>query len=158
MSDTDFTNPGPGPLHTAVAPAELTPAASGLVTTGMCRLAGSGPLAWLARVVARRITEAALTTGYCALHDSLPRPGGACQLPVAAGPPDVSAGIAVSWSTRTLLRMDGDRYGNHAGIQEAMNAAIGGVLRAFVYAARPFGAGGARLVTSHRHQGTGAGR
>ena len=57
-----------------------------------------------------------------------------------------------------LLRLDWDRCGTHTGNQQAMNTAIGGTLRAFRYPARPFGSGGAWLVTSHRGQEPGAGR
>ena len=42
------------------------------------------------------------------------------------------------------------------GTQQAMNTALGGVLRAFGYPIAPFGSGGAWLVTGRR--GTEAGR
>ena len=78
------------------------------------------------------------------------RLGGICLLPVPAGPADGRAGIAVSWTTHSLLLLDWDRYGTYTGTQQAMNTALGGVLRAFGYAIAPFGSGGAWLVTG-RH-------
>ncbi len=57
-----------------------------------------------------------------------------------------------------LLLLDRDRYGTSAGTQQAMTAALGGVLRAFAYLVTPFGPGGARLVTGRRDDDPGAGR
>jgi len=82
--------------------------------------------------------------------------GGACLLAVPAGLSDARAGIAVSWTAHSLLLVDWDRYGTHTGTQQAMNAALGSVLRAFGCPLTPFGSGGAWLVTGHR--GTEAGR
>ena len=56
MTDTDLHQPDPGPLRAAAEAAELAQAASGLVSTGGCRLADSDPLAPL--VTGRRETEA----------------------------------------------------------------------------------------------------
>jgi hypothetical protein len=53
MTDTDFHKPDPGPLRAAAEAAELAQAASGLVCIDGCRLAGSDPLAPLARDIAR---------------------------------------------------------------------------------------------------------
>ena len=54
------------------------------------------------------------------------------------------------------LLLDWDRYGTYTGTQQAMNTALGGVLRAFGYPVTPFGSGGAWLVTGRRE--TEAGR
>ena len=62
----------------------------------------------------------------------------------------------MSWTVHNLLLLDWDRYGIYAGTQQAMNTALGGVLRAFGYPIAPFGSGGAWLVTGRR--GTEAGR
>ena len=77
-----------------------------------------------------------------------------CLLAVPAGLADGRAGIAVCWTAHSLLLLDWDRYGT----QQAMNTAIGGVLRAFGYLAEPLGSGGAWLVTGHRDDDRGAGR
>lgn len=95
----------------------------------------------------------------CAPHDRGYRLGGVCLLlPVPAETADGRGGIAVSWTTHSLLSLDWDRYGTYAGTQQAMNTAIGGILRAFGYAAEPFGSGGAWLVTGHSDQDPGADR
>ena len=39
----------------------------------------------------------------------------------------------MSWTAHNLLLPDWDRYGTYTGIQQAMNTALGGVLRAFGY-------------------------
>ncbi len=62
----------------------------------------------------------------------------------------------MSWAVHNLLVLDGARYGTYAGTQQAMNTALGGVLRAFGYPVAPVGSGGAWLVTGRR--GTEAGR
>ena len=157
MSDTDFHQPDLGPLRAAAEAAELAQAASGLVSIDGCRLADSDPLAPLARDIARSMTEAGLTVHHCARHDPLYRLGGVCLLAVPAGLADGRAGIAVSWTTHNLLLLDWDRYGTCTGTQQAMNTALGGVLRAFGYLVTPSGSGGAWLVTGRRG-GTEAGR
>jgi hypothetical protein len=154
MSDIDYPQTDLAPLPAAAEAAEFVHA-SGLVTAHGYRLAGSDPLAPLAGDIARSMTEAGLTVRHCAPHHPMYRLG---LLPVPAGPAAGRAGIAVSWTTHGLLRMDGDRYGTYAGTQQAMNSAIGGILRAFGYATEPLGAGSAWLVTGYRHQETGAGR
>ncbi len=93
---------------------------------------------------------------HCAQHDPLYRLGGVCLLAVPAGSGTGSSGIAVSWTAHNLLLLDWDRYGTYACTQQAMNTALGGVLRAFGYPVTPFGSGGAWLVTGRR--GTEAGR
>ena len=54
-----------------------------------------------------------------------------------------------------LVSADGYRL---VGTQQAMDTAIGGILRAFGYAIAPFGSGGAWLVTDLSLRGTEAGR
>jgi hypothetical protein len=156
MTDNDLLQPDLGPLRAAAGAAELARAVSGLVSIGGCRLADSDPLAPLARDIARSMTEAGLTVHHCAPHDPLYRLGGVCVLAVPAESATGHGGIAVSWTAHNLLLLDWDRYGTYTGTQQAMNTALGGVLRAFGYAVTPFGSGGAWLVTGRR--GTEAGR
>ena len=147
MTDTDLHQPDHGPLRAAAGAAELAQAASGLVSIDGCRLADNDPLAPLARDVARSVTEAGLPLHHCPRHHPLCRLGGVCLLAVPAGLADGRAGIAVSWTAHRLLLLDWDRYGTYTGTQQAMNTALGGVLRAFGYLATPYGPGGAWLVT-----------
>ena len=156
MTDTDLHQPDPGPLRAAAEAAELAQAVSGLASTDGCRLADSDPLAPLARDIARSMTEAGLTVHHCAQHDPLYRLGGVCLLAVPAESGTGHGGIAVSWTVHNLLLPDRDRHGTYTGTQQAMNAALGGVLRAFGYPVTPFGSGGAWLVTGRRE--TEAGR
>ena len=149
MTDTDLLQPDPGPLRAAAEAAELAQAVSGLVSIDGCRLVDSDPLAPLARDIARSMTEAGLTVHHCAQHDPLYRLGGVCLLPVPAESKAGRSGIAVSWTAHNLL-LDWDRYGTCTGTQQAMNTALGGVLRAFGYPVTPFGSGGAWLVTGRR--------
>ncbi len=158
MTDTDFPQPGLGPLRAAAEAAELAQAASGLVSIDGCRLADTDPLAPLARRIARSMTEAGLPLHHCPRHHPLYRLGGVCLLAVPAGLADGRAGIAVCWTAHRLLLLDWDRYGTYTGTQQAMNTAIGGILRAFGYLAEPFGSGGAWLVTGDRDDDPGAGR
>jgi hypothetical protein len=158
MTDTDFLQPDLGPLRAAAGAAELAQAVAGLVTIDGCRLSDSDPLAPLARDIARSMTEAGLTVHHRARRYPLYRLGGVCLLAVPPGLADGPAGVAVSWTPHNLLPLDWDRYGTYAGTQQAMNTALGGVLRAFGYQAPPFGSGGAWLVTGHRDGDPGAGR
>jgi len=158
MSDIDFRQPDLGPLRAASEAAELALAVSGLVTAHGYRLVGSDPLAPLARGIARSMIEACLPLHHCAPHDPLYRLGGICLLPVQAALDSGRAGVVVSWTTHSLLSLDWDRYGIYVGTQQAMNTAIGGILRAFGYEAEPSGSGGAWLITGRRHQDPGAGR
>jgi hypothetical protein len=155
MTDTDLRQPDLGPLRAAAEAAELAQAVTGLVSIDGCRLEDSDPLAPLARDIARCMTEAGLTVHRCAQHEPLYRLGGVCLLAVPAESGTGYGGIAVSWTVHNLLP-DWDRYGTYTGTQQAMNAALGGVLRAFGYPVTPFGSGGAWLVTGRRE--TGAGR
>jgi hypothetical protein len=156
MTDNDLNQPDHGPLRVAAEAAELAQAASWLVSIDGCRLADSNPLAPLARDLARSITEAGLTVHHCAQHHPLYRLGGVCLLAVPAESGTGHGGIAVSWTVHNLLLLDWDRYGTCIGTQQAMNTALGDVLRAFGYPVTPFGSGGAWLVTGRR--GTEAGR
>ena len=152
MTDTDLRQPDPGPLRAAAEAAELAQAVSGLASIGGCRLADSDPLAPLAR----SMTEAGLTVHHCAQHEPPYRLGGVCLLAVPAESGTGHGGIAVSWTVHNLLLPDWDRDGTCTGTQQAMNAALGGVLRAFGYPVTPFGSAGAWLVTGRRE--TEAGR
>ncbi len=156
MTDTDLHQPEPGPLRAAADAAELAQAVSGLVRIDGCRLADTDPLAPLTRDIARSLTEAGLTVHHCAPHDLLYRLGGVCLLAVPAESGTCNGGITVSWTVHNLLLLDWDRYGTYTSTQQAMNTALGGVLRAFGYPITPFGSGGAWLVTGRR--GTEAGR
>ena len=158
MTDTDFPQPGLGPLRAAAEAAELAQAASGLVSIDGCRLADNDPLAPLARRIARSMTEVGLTVHHRARRYPLYRLGGVCLLAVPPGLADGRAGITVSWTPHNLLVLDWDRYGTYTGTQQAMNTALGGVLRAFGYLVTLFGSGGAWLVTGHRDDDPGAGR
>ena len=156
MTDTDLHQPDLGPLRLAAKAAELAQAVSGLVSIDGRRLADSDPLAALARDIARSMTEAGLTVHDCAQHDPLYRLGGVCLLAVPTESGTGHGGIAVSWTAHNLLLLDWDRYGTYTGTQQAMNTALGGVLRAFGYPVTPFGSGGVWLVPDRR--GTEAGR
>ena len=138
--------------------AELAQAVSGLVTPDGYPLADSDPLAPLARDIARSLAEAGLTVHHCARHDPLYRLGGVCLLPIRMEAGTGRSGMAVSWTTHNLLLCDWARYRTYRGTQQIMNAALGGILRAFGYAVAPFGSGGAWLVAGHRSGGTEARR
>ena len=158
MSDTDLHQPDLGALRAAAEGAELAHAVSGLVTTDGWPLADSDPLAPLVRDIARSLVESCLTVHHCARQDPLYRLGGVCLLPIPAESCTGRSGIAVSWATHTLLRSDWARYRTYRGTQQMMNAALGGILRAFGYPVAPFGSGGAWLVTGHRSRETEARR
>src|SRR5271165_2586776 len=158
MTDTDFLQPDLGLLRAAAEAAELAQAVAGLVSIGGCRLADSHPLVPLARDIAHSVTEAGLTVHHRARRYPLYRLGGVCLFAVPPGLADGPAGVAVSWTPHNLLALDWDRYGTCTGTQRAMNAALGGVLRAFGYLVTSFGSGEAWLVTGHRDEGPGAGR
>jgi hypothetical protein len=147
MTDTDLRRPDPGPLRAAAEAAELAHAVSGPV---------SDPLAPLARDIARSMTEAGPTVHHCAQHEPPYRLGGVCLLAAPAESGTGHGGIAVSWTVHNLLLPDRDRYGTYTGTQQAMNTALGGVLRTSGYPVTPAGSGGAWLVTGRRE--TEAGR
>ena len=158
MSDTDLHQPDLGALRPAAEGAELAHEGSGLVTTDGWPLADSDPLALLARDIARSLFESGLTVHHCARQDPLYRLGGVCLLPIHAESCTGRSGIAVSWTTHTLLLSDWARYHTYRGTQQIMNAALGGILRTFGYPVAPFGSGGAWLVTGHRGGETGVQR
>ena len=156
MTDTDLRQPDTGPLRAAAEAAELAHAVPGLAGIGGCRLKDSDPLAPLARDIARSMTKAGLTVHHCAQHEPPDRLGGVCLPAVPAESGTGHGGIAVSWTMHNLLLPDRDRYDTYTGRQQAMNAALGGALRASGYPVTPFGSGGAWLVTGRRE--TEAGR
>jgi len=156
MTDTDLRQPDTGPLRAAAEAAELAHAVPGLAGIGGCRLEDSDPLAPLARDIARSTTGAGLTVHHCARHEPPYRLGGMCLLAIPAESGTGHGGIAVSRTVHNLLLPDRDRPGTCTGTQQAMNAALGGVLRAFGYPVTPFGSAGAWLVTGRRE--TEAGR
>ena len=104
------------------------------------------------------MTEAGVALHHCPRHHPLYRLGGVCVLAVPSGLADGPAGVAVSWAPHNLILLDWDRYGTYTGTQQAMNTALGGVLRAFGYSVTPCGPGGAGLVTGRRDNDPGAGR
>ena len=82
-----------------------------------------------------------------------------CLLPVAHGyDPNGTGGIVVSWTTHNLLSLDWDRWNEYRGTQEVMNGALAEVLDALGYEGRPFGQGGAWIVTGHLAGQLGTGR
>ena len=145
MPSSDLHQPDLGPLRAAAEAAELAQAASGLVSTYGYRLADSDPLTPLAREIARSLTEAGLAVHHCVRHDPMYRLGGASLLPVPDGQGTGRGGIAVSWTTHDLLLRGQGRYGTYRDSHQAMNAALGRVLRTFGYRAARFGSGGAWL-------------
>ncbi len=151
-SSSDLVPPDLGPLRAMAERAELAEAVSVLADADGYRLPEDHPLAPLARDLARRLTEVGFTLHHCMPHDPLCRLGGVCMLAVAArlsgGGND--AGVVVSWTTHDLLLLDWARYGTYRGVQDVMNEALADVLRAFGFEVRPFGSGGAWLVTGRR--------
>ena len=110
-------------------------------------LAGADPLAPLARDIARSMTEAGLTLHHCARHDPLYRLGGVCLLAVPPGR-DGRGGIAVSLDRAQPAAAGLGQVRHLPGTQQAMNTALGGVLRAFGYLVTPFGS--RRRLARHR--------
>jgi hypothetical protein len=122
---------GSGPLREAAERGELAGAVACLAGSSGLRLRGDDPVAPLAREVARALTLAGFAVHHCVQADPLHRVGGVCLLPVAAwGSAGGQAGVAVSWTTHSLLLLDWDRWGEHRGVQEAMKPALAGVLGA----------------------------
>jgi hypothetical protein len=92
-----------------------------------------------------------LTLHHCGRSDPLYRLGGVCLVPVAGGrDPDFPGGVVVSWTTHDLLSRDWGRWREHQGTQDAMNAALSGVLDALGFEVSPFGVGGAWIVAGRR--------
>jgi len=138
------------PLRALAERAEFADAVAGLTDADGYRLASSHPLASLARDIARRLVEAGFTLHHCAHTHPGYRLGGVCLLPIRAhhdhgneGP----GGIAVSWTTHDLVSLDWDRYGIYRDVHQVMNSALARVLHGLGFAVRPFGSGGASIVT-----------
>jgi hypothetical protein len=143
--------PDLGPLREAAERGELAGAVACLAGSSRFRLRADDPVAPLAREVARALTLAGFAVHHCVLADPLNRLGGVCLLPVAAwGSVEGRAGVAVSWTTHSLLSLDWDRWSEYRDVQEAMNPALAGVLDAVGFCVQPFGQGGASLVTGQR--------
>jgi len=141
--------PDLGPLREAAERGELADAVACLAGSSGFRLRADDPLAPLAREVARALTRAGFAVHHCVQADPLYRLGGVCLLPVAAwAEPGGRTGVAVSWTTHSLLSLDWDRWAEYRGVLEAMNWALAVVLEALGFCVRPFGGqGGASLVT-----------
>jgi hypothetical protein len=140
--------PDLGPMREAAERGELADAVGFLAGSSAFRLRGDAPLAPLAREVARALTLAGFTVHHCAQADPLHRLGGVCLLPVGAwGSAGGQAGVAVSWTTHSLLSLDWDRWAEYRGVLETMNRALAGVLDAVGFCLQPFGQGDASLVT-----------
>jgi hypothetical protein len=152
--------PDLGPLREAAERGELADAVACLAGSAGFRLRADDPLAPLAGEVARALTLAGFTLHHCVQADPLYRLGGVCLLPVAAwGSAGGQAGVAVSWTTHSLLSLDWGRRAEYRGVQEAMNLALARVLDAVGFCVQPFGQGGASLVTGRRDEDEpGAGR
>jgi hypothetical protein len=151
--------PDLGPLRAAAERAKLTEARARLADGSGHALASGDPHAPLARDVARALIEAGFTLHDCAPQHPRYRLGGVCVLPVPAGHnPNGQGGIAVSWTTHDLLALDWDRGREHQGTQQAMNRALASVLIALGYQVRPFGTGGASLVSEPRRPNSAAAR
>jgi hypothetical protein len=143
--------PDLGPMREAAERGELADAVACLAGSAGFRLRADDPVAPLAREVAWALTLAGFALHHCVQADPLYRLGGVCLLPVGAwGSAGGQAGVAVSWTTHSLLSLDWDRWGEYRGVLEAMNRALAGVLNAVGVCVQPFGQGGASLVTGRR--------
>jgi hypothetical protein len=91
------------------------------------------------------------------MYDMLYRLVGACLLLVSAEHATGRSGISVSWTTHDLL-LDQNRHSAYRDTQQATNAALGRLLRAFGFRVTRFGSGGAWLMTGLPRRGTEAGR
>jgi hypothetical protein len=156
-AEDGFQPPDLRPLRALAEREELADARDRL-TGGLRNPLRSGdPHAPLARDVAAALTEAGLTLHNCTPHHPRYRLGGVCVLPVPGGHnPDGQGGIAVSWTTHNLLALDWERGREQQDTQQAMNRALASVLKALGYQVRPFGTGGASLVTGPRRSGPSA--
>jgi hypothetical protein len=158
MSHTDLGQPDLAALRAAAGKAEFAEAEARLLGSYGYRLGGTGPLARLARDVARSLTKAGLTLHYCVSHDLLYRLGGVCLLAAAPEAGIGQGGISMSWTTHDLLLRDPCRYRIYQYTHQAMNVALDGDLTAFGFQVAPFGSSGAWLVTGRRTRGMGAGQ
>lgn len=145
--DSDFwldcERPDLGPLRAIAERAELASATACLADSPGRPLCADDPLVRVGHDLARELTLAGFTLHRCAQSDPLSRLGGVCLLPVGSG-------IAVSWTTHTLLSLDWDRCVEHHRAHTAMNRALGAVLDALGFRVEPFGQGCASLVTGRR--------
>jgi hypothetical protein len=149
--EDDFQPPDLRPLRALAEREELSDARARLADGLGHPLPAGDPSAPLARDVAAALTEAGLTLHDCAPHHPQYRLGGVCVLPVPSRhDPDGQSGVAVSWTTHNLLALDWDRGREQRGTQQAMNRALASVLMALGYQVRPFGIGGASMVTEPR--------
>jgi hypothetical protein len=153
MSHTDLDQPDLAALRAAAWDAEFAEAEARLCGTCGYPLDGADPLAPLACDLARLLTEAGFTLHHCATHEPLYRLGGVCLLLVSAEPETGRSRTSVSWTAHDLLLRNHSRYGIYRSAHQAMNAAFGGVLRAFGSLVMRFGSG-----TGGRMWGTEAGR
>jgi hypothetical protein len=145
--------PDLGPLREAAEHGELADAVACLAGSSGFRLRAGDSLALLAHEVARALTLAGFAVHPCVQADPLHRLGGVCLLPVSAwAETSGRAGVAVSWTTHSLLSLDWDRWAEYRGVQEAMNPALARVLDAVGFCVQPFGQGGASLVTGRRDE------
>jgi hypothetical protein len=143
--------PDLGPLRAAAEREEPAEAQARLADGFGNPLRPGDPDAPLARDVAQALTEAGFSLHDCVRYHPQYRLGGVCLLPVPSRHnPDGQGGIAVSWTTHDLLALDWQRGREQEGTQQAMNRALASVLTALGYQIRPFGTGGASLVTGPR--------
>jgi hypothetical protein len=155
----EFQSPDLRPLRALAEREELADARARLADGFGHPLPAEDANAPLARDVAAALTEAGLRVHDCTPHHPGYRLGGVCVLPVPSRHnPDGQGGIAVSWTTHNLLMLDWDRGREHHDTQQTMNRALASVLAALDYPVRPFGAGGASLVTGPRRTGLAATR
>ena len=139
--------------------AEFTEAVRRLLGADGYPLTNDDPLAPLARDVARFLVETGFTLHHCNRQDPLYRLSGVYLMPILAETGTGRSGVAVCWTIRNLLLLDGDRYGSsYRRIYQLMNGAPGGVLHGFVYSIQQLGTDGAWLMTGRCGQRTGAGR
>jgi hypothetical protein len=145
--DSDFwldcDRPDLAPLRAIAERAELGAATACVADSSGYLVCADDPLGQVAHDLARELTLAGFTLHHCAQSDPLYRLGGVCLLPIGSG-------IAVSWTTHTLLSLDWDRCVEHHRAHAAMNRALGAVLDALGFRVEPFGQGGASLVTGRR--------
>jgi hypothetical protein len=150
--------PDLGPLRVVAEAAEFAEAIGRLGNGFGGRLATGDPLYPLVCVVARALVEAGFTLHQCAQHHPLYRLGGVCLLPVApVHDPDGCGGVVVSWTTHDLLSKDWARWREYGEAHRVMNGALGGVLGGLGFQVRPFGTGGAWIVSGSRDVGVEAG-
>jgi hypothetical protein len=148
-----------GPMRALAEREELADGAYRLANGYGRALRADNPLMPLAHDLARAMTEAGFTLHHCVQADPLYRLGGVCLLPVApCHDPGGRGWVVVSWTTHDLLSLDWDRWSEYQGVHEVMNDALDRVLDALGFEGRPFGTGGATLVTGRRTSQPGAGR